>query len=150
MRYSLFTAAVVAAVALSGCGDVPRSSIHGTVKFQGKPLTDATVIFIASDNKTHPVNLKADGSFQVSGVAQGSVKTSIQQALPRVAARPDPTFSGASKGGVVDEKASASRRGPPPSKNSGPRLPEKYADSERSGLGFDLKQPDQEWSVDLQ
>ncbi|OWK41739.1 hypothetical protein [Fimbriiglobus ruber] len=83
MRFCLLAAAVFAA-ALSGCGDVPRSRVHGTVKFQGKPLTGATVIFIASDNKTYLTELKEDGSFAAAGVARGPVKVSIQQALPHV------------------------------------------------------------------
>ncbi len=155
MSFRLFGALVFAAVALataslSGCSDVPRSRIHGVVKFQGKSLTDATIVFIASDNKTHLANLKADGSFEVSGVAQGLVKVSIQQAQPKVTPRPDPTSSGGgSKAGVVDEKARAIRPATPAAKDNGPRLPELYTDPEKSGLSLELKELDQEWSVDL-
>jgi hypothetical protein len=119
------------------------------VKFQGKPLTDATIVFIASDNRTHLANLKADGSFEVSGVAQGLVKVSIQQSLPKVAPRPDPTSGGGSKAGVVDEKARATRPAPPAARDNGPRMPELYTDPEKSGLTLELKELDQEWSVDL-
>jgi hypothetical protein len=149
MRFRLFAVVVLATAALSGCGDIPRSRIHGIVKYQGKPLTDATVIFIASDNKTHLVNLKADGSFVVSGVAQGLVKVSIQLALPKVAPRPDPTAHGGSKAGVVDEKANARRPEPPSTSDDDTRLPEFYTDPEKSGLTLELKESDQEWSVDL-
>lgn len=150
MRFGVFAVAILVAAVLSGCNDVPRSRIHGIVKFQGKPLTDASVIFIASDNKTHIVNLKSDGSFDVSGVAQGLVKVSVQQALPKVAPRPDPSHSSGSKAGVVDEKAKAVRPEPPvTTKDSGPRLPTLYTDPEKSGLSLELKELDQEWSIDL-
>jgi hypothetical protein len=149
MRFRLFAVAILAVTALSGCNDVPRSNIHGIVKFQGKPLTDATVVFIASDNKTHLVNLKADGSFEVSGVAQGLVKVSIQQSLPKVAPRPAPSANGGSKAGVAEAKDKAPRPAPSSTKESGPRLPEFYANAEKSGLSLELKEPDQEWSIDL-
>ena len=151
MRCGLFAAVVFTTAALSGCGgDVPRSRIHGIVKFQGVPLSDATIIFIASDNKTHLVNLKADGSYDVSGVAQGTVKVSIQQALPKVAPRPDPSAGGGSKGGVVDEKADRRRKEPSPAKDDSARLSTTYTDPDASGLMFELKEADKEWSIDLQ
>jgi len=152
MRFGFFAVVVFTTAALSGCGGgVPRSRIHGIVKFQGVPLSDATIIFIASDNKTHLVNLKADGSYDVSGVAQGTVKVSIQQALPKVAPRPDPSAGGGSKGGVVDEKADRRRKEPSsPAKDDIARLSTTYADPEASGLMFELKEADKEWSIDLQ
>jgi hypothetical protein len=149
MCFRLFAVVVLATSAISGCNDVPRSRIHGVVKFQGKPLTNASIIFIASDNKTYLTSLKEDGSFELSGVAQGLVKVSIQQSLPKVAPRPDPTSSAGSKAGVVDEKARATRPPAPAAKDNGPRLPELYTDPEKSGLSFELKELDQEWSVDL-
>lgn len=149
MRILKFAAALVAAVALAGCGDVPRGRIHGTVTYQGKPLTDATVIFIAKDNQTHLADLKADGSYEVTGVAYGPVKVSVQQAQARVASKADPTAGGAAKSGVVDEKAGKAPPPPPQPKVSGPRLPALYTDPDKSGLTFELKEPDREWSADL-
>ena len=145
MRIVFFAAAFLAATALTGCGDIPRGSIHGTVKYQGKPLTDSTVIFIAKDNQTHPAVLKADGSYEVHGVAQGLVKVSVQQAQPRVPAKAEPGRGG-SKAGVVDEKAAAPA---PVARITGPRLPAQYTDPDKSGQTFELKEADQEWSVDL-
>ena len=147
MRVVSFAAALAAAAVLTGCGAVPRGRIHGTVKFQGKPLADATVIFIAKDNQTHLADLSADGSYEVSGVALGPVKVSIQQAPPRVASKGDPTRPGY-KAPVHDEKAG---REQPAAKSTpaGPRLPEEYANPDKSGLKFELTSPDQEWSIDL-
>jgi hypothetical protein len=149
MRHIFFAAMGFAVIALTGCGDMPRSSIHGTVTFRGKPLSRATVIFLAKDNKTHVAKLKPDGTFAVSGVAQGLVKVSIQQDQPEVASKAPPGAA-SQKTGVSDEKASA-RPTPPPSHVKGtiPRLPELYADPEKSGLSFELTEPDQEWSIDL-
>jgi hypothetical protein len=152
MRLTLFAAAVLAAVALSGCGDVPRGRIHGTVRYQGKPLTGATVIFLAGDNKTHVAKLKPDGTYDVSGVALGAIKVSVQQDQPAVASKAEPRVSASSgqEKGVADEKAGRAPSTPVVEKvDRGVRFPAHYSDAEKSGLTFELKDPDQEWSVDL-
>jgi hypothetical protein len=149
MRFGLFSIAVLSAIILSGCGDVPRARIHGIVTYQGLPLNEATIIFIASDNKTHLAKLKADGSYEVSGVAQGAVKVSIQQDLPKIAPRPDPGSGGGSKAAVVDEKANRRRSESSPAKREDARLPTIYTDPDISGLVFELKDSDKEWSIDL-
>jgi hypothetical protein len=146
MRIVSFAAALAAAAVLTGCSDVPRGRIHGTVKYQGQPIPDGTVIFIAKDNLTHLADLNRDGSYEVSGVALGPVKVSVQQAPPRVASKGDPTRPGY-KEYVHDEKAG--REQPLPVKHTGPRLPADYANAEKSGLKFDLTSADQEWSIDL-
>lgn len=154
MRLVLLAAATAAAVVMAGCTkEVPRGRVHGTIKSNGKPLAGATVIFIASDNKTHVVDLKSDGSYEVSGVAFGAVKVSIQPVVPKSAVKGEfdpPPLSSAAKG-VNDEKAGKSPNPPPEPKGSpaAPRISPQYADAEKSGLTFELKAADQEWSVDL-
>ncbi|HEY1189809.1 MAG TPA: hypothetical protein VGE74_19325 [Gemmata sp.] len=151
MRAAILAAATVAVAVLIGCGgNVPRGTVHGTLKFQGRPLTGATVVFIASDNRTHVLDVKADGTYSVSGVALGPVKVSVQPAAERVSAKGqfDPPSSEAK--GVKDEKAGLkSPSVPEPKTKIAQRIPAHYSDAERSGLTFDLKEPDQEWSVDL-
>ncbi len=141
----------------AGCGDVPRSRVHGKVTYQGKPVAGVTAVFLASDNSTYPVDLKADGSYEVSGVPRGAVKVSLQQAEGRPGAKSEVAL-GARKSGVSSEESKDNQKGASrmtePSGNpiipvAGPRLPAVYTDPERSGLGFDLKDPDQAWSVDL-
>ncbi|MBY0458293.1 MAG: hypothetical protein K2V38_13210, partial [Gemmataceae bacterium] len=79
MRAIFLTALTAVAGVLCGCGgDVPRGTVHGTIKLQGKPLTGAPVIFLASDNQTHTVEVKEDGTYTVPGVAYGRVRVSIQ------------------------------------------------------------------------
>jgi hypothetical protein len=144
MRISVRVAFVAALAVLAGCGDdVPRSDVHGTVKYQGKPLGSGMVILLASDRKTHLADLKPDGTYEASGVARGRVKVSIQQLPPRPDPRPERP---AKKAEYADEKAAAN---PPEFKFTGPRIPETYADPDKSGLAFDLTEAKQEWSTDL-
>ena len=151
MRGIIVVAAVAAAVVLiGGCGqELPRGRVHGTLKYQGKPFP-GTVIFIAKDNKTHTAELKADGSYEVDGVALGPIKVSIQQPAPRYAVKGEFDVPNSNAKGVSDEKAgkTAAQYDPQP-KPSGPRIPMQYADSNKSGLDFELKSADQEWSVEL-
>jgi hypothetical protein len=149
MRAAILAATAAAVVLAVGCGrEVPRGRIHGTVTYQGKPFP-GTVIFLATDNKTHLAELKPDGSYDVTGVALGPIKVSVQQPAPRYAVKGEFDVPSASKG-VKDEKAgkSAAQYDPQP-KPSGPRVPAQYADSNNSGLDFELKSADQNWSVDL-
>jgi hypothetical protein len=148
MRAVILAAAAV--VLVGGCGqDVPRGRLHGTVKYQGKPFP-GTVIFLAKDNQTHTAELKADGSYDVSGVALGPVKVSIQQPVARSAVKGEFALPSSQAKGVMDEKAGKS---PTPleeaPKAAGPRIPTLYADANKSGLDFELKTADQEWSRDL-
>lgn len=154
MRFVLLAAAVAVAVVLAGCGsgEVPRGRVHGTIKYGGKPLTGVTMILIAKDNKTHTVDLKSDGTYEVSGVALGPVKVSLQAVAARIAVKGqfDPPPASSAAKGVTDEKAGKSQV-PTGAKaaTEGGSLPEHYSNPEKSGLAFELKDADQEWSVDL-
>lgn len=151
MRALILAVGTAAAVVLAGCGgDGPRGTVHGTVKFQGKPLTGATVIFLASDNKTHVLNLSPDGAYTVTGVAYGPVKVSVQSEKERYAVKGQFDGPSSEAKGVKDEKAGVkSSSAPEPKAKAGPAIPAQYADASTSGLSFELKQADQEWSVDL-
>jgi hypothetical protein len=153
MRGLILAAATCAAVVFVGCkGEVPRGRVYGKITVQGKAVPGATVVFIASDNRTHPIDLKPDGSYEVTGVALGPVKVSVQPAAFRAAVKgefdPPPPTSAAK--GVKDEKAGkTSLDDAPKAEKTGSKVPAQYADAEKSGLTFELKSADQEWSVDL-
>lgn len=151
MRSFLFLASVITTIALAGCSESPRGRLHGKVTYQGQALPDVMVVFLASDNQTHPVALKADGTYEVDGVAYGPVKVSVQQTGPRPAVKADPDLRrpGQNKTGVKDEKASFRPDPPEEPVATGVRIPANYGDPEKSGLGFELKSADQEWSTDL-
>ncbi len=148
MRPTLVIAILFAGLAAGCGGDVPRSTVTGTIKYQGKPLRDAAVVFLASDNRTHALMLDAEGRYRVDGVARGPIRVVVQPE-PESAASSRPEKIGPSRGG--DEAAKDAARVPalPPPTKAGPPLAAKYAKAETSGLSFDLKEPTQEWSIDL-
>ena len=138
--------AIVLVFALAGC-ESPRSRVHGTLKYQGQPLSDVTLIFLASDNQTYPAYPKADGTYEVVGLPRGKVQVSIQQNLPRVVPRPERPPSGFPEADA-DDAAKGGHR-PPVAVPSAGSLPPKYADPEQSGLEFELTEADQLFDMDL-
>lgn len=156
MRGLIVTAATCAAVVLvglSGCGgDAPRGKLHGKITVQGKGVAGLAVVFVASDNRTHPVSTKADGTYEVAGVALGTVKVSVQAPVERSAVKGEfdpPRVPTSSAKGVKDEKAGKSLAETAPKAAPGPAVAPKYTNPDRSGLTFELTGPDQEWSADL-
>ena len=66
----------VVALALAGCGTggVNAIPVHGTVRYQGKPLTSGTVRYVPVDAKAGRVAtsaIAADGSYRLSTFAPG-------------------------------------------------------------------------------
>jgi hypothetical protein len=128
-----------------GCG-APRSRVHGVVRFQGKALTAGTVGLVASDNQTHLAPIGKDGHYEIDGVARGQVKVSIQVPFFRVQPKWQPD-----KGGPDNSEKAKDDQGVREMPPQGPivPLPEHYSDANRSGLSFQLTQPDQEYNIDL-
>jgi hypothetical protein len=151
MRWLILGTAALVLVTSGGCSK-PRGRVHGTVRYQGKPLAGATVIFLASDNQVYPVRIQPDGSYQSPSLPQGHILVSIQVEEPRPAPRPQPGAKGndpfAKGEAMTDDEA---KRGGGPARPATPAvtIPPRYADPNNSGLGFDLTGPDQEHPIDL-
>lgn len=158
MRKLLVGAAAVLLLFCLGCG-VQRSRVYGTVRYNGRPLTGATVIFLAHDNQAYPVDVKTDGFYERSGVPRGPVRVAVQVAEPRPKPRPDPNPEDlgpkvgdnfARAAAKADDAGKLARlQEAPPAPPPGPRIPPHYSDPNRSGLSFELKEPDQEYNIDL-
>jgi hypothetical protein len=151
MRHLLCLLTLALAVALVGCG-APRSNVSGTVSYKGKALTAGTIILLAPDNKTHPADIGPDGKYQVAGVARGKVKVAVIVEGPRLPPRPDPVKSKDPVGGKeakADDAKGMARLKEAVSSLPGSPIPAHYSDAARSGLEFELKDPEQTFSPDL-
>lgn len=151
MRRLCVAAVAVLALLAAGCGERPRSRVHGVVKYEGKPLAGGMLIFLTADNMTTVADIQPDGTYAVDGVARGSVKVSVQVPPPRPTPRPQPGAGGPPKDVAADDDKARRRGGeeatPPPT--VGVQLAPKYADPVQSGLAFDLTEADFEYNVDL-
>lgn len=141
--------AVVIAVLLvvPGCG-VPRARVHGTLKYEGKPLGGAIITFFSADNATFTARTRSDGTYQVDRVPQGTVRVSVQIPKRRPKPRPDPaSVQKANKEAGLKSWQERKQLEEP----SSPRikLPDRYGNPETSDLSFELKELDQDYSIDL-
>jgi Carboxypeptidase regulatory-like domain len=155
MRRAMLGPLLVLTVA--GC-DTPRSRIHGTVTYQGKPLAGAVVTFFGADHMTYMADTGPDGTYAVEGVPRGRLRVAVQVPPPRSRLRPDPDLRKAGDSFGKDQaraedtaKMARLPDPPPPPKAPAPAdgLPLRYRDPNTSELTVELKEPDQEWSVDL-
>jgi hypothetical protein len=103
-------------------------NVSGTVKFNGKPLTDGTVIFYDQDNRVRSSKITAEGTYSVTEVRTGMAKITVAVPLPIVFVGPGSTT-------------------PAP---KAPPVPARYADSERSGLTLDVVRGDQTHPIELE
>jgi len=134
-----------------GCGQ-PRSRVYGIVRYQGKPLTGGTIIFLASDNRTYPVKIQEDGSYQIAALPRGRIRVSIQSAGLRPSSRPQSSGRDGdnfAKSAMKSDDSGPKGRRKPPSAAPPSAIPPQYVDPNRSGLFFDLQSAEQEYSIDL-
>lgn len=154
MRRLVQVTLAVILLVMAGCGPMPRSRVHGTVRFNGQPLTNATLIFLASDNQAYPVRLKSDGSYELPAVPQGRIQVSIQADQPKVPPRPAPDAGKAgddfaTRSAASDDANKQRNKKAPDTVPAGTGLPAIFADPTTSGLSFDLTENDQEYSPNL-
>jgi hypothetical protein len=130
---------------LGGCGEnFPRGKVSGKITYQGQPLTGTTMIFIGKDNMTYRAELNDQGAYSLDNIPLGQIKVAFQQALPQMPRKADPVLTGKGASEKKDDLV-------PPSQPIMPKfqLPAQYANPATSGVSFELKQPVQEWSIDL-
>lgn len=92
LRLAIFTSALVATAALTGCG-AKFNEVKGTVKLDGNPIEGATVTLISDDGKKSFSGLSdASGNFEIKsgdkpGAPAGSYKVTVvkTKAIPGAA-----------------------------------------------------------------
>jgi hypothetical protein len=147
MRRAGVAVGIVILLVAPGCG-VPRARVHGTLKYEGKPLGGANLTFFSADNATFPVRTRSDGTYQVDRVPQGTVRVSVQMPQRRSKSRPEPK---AAQKANEEAGIKSWQERPQLDEPAAPRikLPDRYGNPETSELSFELKEPDQDYSIDL-
>jgi hypothetical protein len=147
MRGTRVSALIVVLLVVPGCG-VPRARVHGTLKYEGKPLGGALITFFSADNATFTARTRSDGTYQVTGFPQGTVRVSVQIPKPRPKSRPEPgSVQKANQEAGLKSWQERKQLDDPASPRI--KLPARYGNPETSELSFELKEPDQDYSVDL-
>lgn len=114
-------------LALVGCGSSsePTAIMEGVVKYKGTPLTGGIITLIGAGDKTKMATcgINSDGTFKINNAPLGDVKIGVEGPGPP---------SDASKG-----------------KQAAVVLPKAYANPERSGLTYTVKEGLQTHDVEL-
>jgi hypothetical protein len=142
----------------TGCS-APKSRVHGTVLYQGKPVAGGSIVLICPDNSTSPARIAEDGSYVIAAASRGHILVAIQAGRPRPSPRAQPNAKAAAlkdrnssaKGAAkTEDEAKMAALGTPRSTDTNPTgVPARYGDPNQSGLSFELVDSDQEYNVDL-
>jgi hypothetical protein len=81
------------------------TTLTGRVTSQGKPVVFGTVTVITSDQRTHSVPIKPDGTYMLKGVPRGPVKVAISSPNPQPVVERQAVESGAVGGGTRSQSA---------------------------------------------
>jgi hypothetical protein len=127
----LGTALLLAALLLTGCR-ARVTTVSGTVRYHGNPVTSGTVVFVGENHRvSFPAPIQADGTYTASRVPVGSVKVAVDN--------PRPVFIGISNLGprptaddpeVKANRDAAARYVP---------TPPKYRDPDQSGISLEVQ-----------
>jgi hypothetical protein len=133
-RAGLAVAAVLA-VAVAGCGDnktVRKATFHGTVSYNGDPLSGGFIRFVGPAGDFSVAQIQKDGTYVVTDVVPGEQKVAVSQAPQSVGSSADAL----PKGKATPKKAPST-------------LPQKFYDTEASGVRVTVTADTQELPIDL-
>lgn len=136
-RYVLLAALVVCPLA-AGCGP-GNAEVTGNVSFRGERLESGTVAFHGSHG-TVVAPIKADGTYAATKVPVGPLKISVETSPVAAAGEGKEKLS---KGNLQAEGGDA------PMIGKYTKIPDHYADKEKSGLNLDVKPGKQQFDITL-
>ena len=128
-----------------GCGGV--GDVSGKVTYDGKAVTNGTVVVYASDGRPIHADIQKDGTYVAPAVATGEAKFTVHSPDPTV-----PQQDLKKRGGGGD-----SERKPEDAKTTRPSvggkkwfpIPEKYGDPLQSGLSLKVVRGNNPFDIDL-
>lgn len=123
----------VVGVAVEGCSKVDKKvTVNGTISYKGQPLQSGILQFVGSDGGAYSAaSIQPGGKFIITDVVPGEVKVAVQAA---------PGGSGSSSGGSAEPAAQ---------KAAPVNLPDKYRNTESSGLKYTITADTTELKIDI-
>jgi hypothetical protein len=155
----LHIAWLAVSIFLLGCGS-KTANVHGKVIFNDQPVKGGQLTFYSTDDpKVNPsiAIINEDGTYNVDDVHVGKVTATVEtrglnpdtkRRKKTGPMKPKPEMPEAVRKQVEEREAKANASRP---KLSGKyiAIPEKFADSEKSGLSYDIRSGTNEITVEL-
>ena len=138
---------------LTGCG--PRATVSGKVLYEGTPLKGGAVGFQTEDNKGFSAAIGEDGTYKIEKIPPGPVKITVMAGSPKIkgvgpgAGPPKDKVKFGPPAGVTLPEGAGPINFDPRGKDTGPKIPEHYADVQKSGLEYTVVAGDQEHNIEL-
>ena len=121
---------------LVGCGDGNKATVSGKVTYKGAPVTGGTLTLYPSSGTPYPVNINANGAFNVSDVPVGQMGVAVStDNVPTTQGYQMPP-------GVTPPKDMATPEAPKIDMSNQEKkviIPAKYRDPKTSGFTWDVK-----------
>lgn len=124
-----------AALAAVGCSRDERRTVHGSVFFNGQPLSSCVVRFHGAGDHLTTALTQTDGSFSITDVLPGEVKVTVA-----------PMFQGTARG-TPPEEAPRGQPRPKPSKSTS--IPAKYQSVTTTDLVYTITPQTDDIKIDL-
>jgi hypothetical protein len=122
----------------SGCGG-GTSTITGTVKYLGRPLTNGQISFIGKDGKSASSTIGPDGKYTVTNAPTGSVTVTVLAYQT----------TGEAKLGSFTGEAKLGSKAPKTQPSMTSAVPPKYNDPATSGLQYTIDSGSKTIDIDL-
>ncbi len=133
--------AAIAALFASGCGS-ETATVTGRVTYQGKPVTNGSVIVYCSDKQIVRGNIGPDGTYSIPNVPRGSLTVTVQTHARMPAGMRLQQNLPPSSGGPIPPTA-------PADDTSRVFVPARYALPEESGLSVVVDRGPVTYDIDL-
>jgi hypothetical protein len=151
----LCSCSCVALFALAaGCGGPSLAKVSGTVKYQGKPVPNASIVFMNDKNNAYPGRTNADGEYTITAIPYGDYRVYFQEP-PRdtpkgpKGGRPGSPGMGPPKGTQMPDSMKGAYDNVSKAAIPTVELPKEYYDYRTTKLTFTVKQSTETNPIDI-
>jgi hypothetical protein len=130
-------AALLGASASLGCGS-KKGTVSGTISYKGEKLGNGIVTFVGANGQAASAPIQADGTYSMINVPVGTVKIKVETIAPLENA--PKSMMGV---GMPDMKGQQKEAG------KYVKIPDRYKDTEKSGLTYQVNSGTQTHDINL-
>lgn len=123
----------------TGCGGQGKGTVSGKVAYQGKPLPSGFVTFVPEKGTPVHADIQSDGSYRIENVPIGPVKIGVQPKSAQNTLQSFPMPRNPKDYGKLQAVMTKKET----------QIPPQYADPNKSGLTYTVRQGQQQYDIAL-